>query len=138
MKVKIILILAVFSVLNNYAQTNKDRGYSSTAANDYNAQIGNANFNDHLYRLKEIESNNTKADAFLKTGNNLVQMKKYEEAISAYTKAVEININFPSAYYNRGLVEAFLGLKEKGCVDLRKAAELGEKEAIKKIEKYCY
>ena len=137
MKVKIILILAVFSVLNSYAQDNKERGYTSTATNDYNPQIGNASYNDHLFRMKEIESDNAKADVCLKTGNDLVKLKKYNEAIIEYRKAIEINTNFSAAYYNRGLVEIVLGLKEDGCMDLRKAAELGEKEANKMIQKYC-
>jgi tetratricopeptide (TPR) repeat protein len=137
MKVKIILILAVFSVLNIYAQDNKERGYIWPATNDYNPQIVNMSYYDHLFRMKEIESDNAKADVCLKTGNDLVQLKKYNEAVSEYTKAIKINNNFPSAYYNRGLVEIFLGLKEDGCLDLKKAAELGEKEANKMIQKYC-
>lgn len=137
MKVKIILILAVFSVLSSYAQDNKGRGYTSTNTIDYNPQIGNADYSDHLYRMKEIESDNAKADVFLRSGNDLVKLKKYNEAITQYTKAIDINKNFPAAYYNRGLIEVFLGLKEEGCMDLKKAAELGEKGANKMIQKYC-
>ena len=139
MKVKIILMLAVFSVLSSYAQDNNNRGrvYTSTNTNDYNPQIGNADYSDHLYRMKEIESDNAKADVFLRTGNDLVKLKKYNEAITQYTKAIDINKNFPAAYYNRGLIEVFLGLKEEGCMDLKKAAELGEKGANKMIQKYC-
>lgn len=137
MKVKIILMLVVFSVASVYAQSDKERGYSLSSEIDYNPQIGNDNHNDYINRTKEMESNNSKADIYLKNGNNFVQSKKYDEAIAEYTKAIEINNNFSAAYYNRGLVEVVLDQKESGCQDLRKAAELGEKDANKMIQKYC-
>jgi tetratricopeptide (TPR) repeat protein len=64
-------------------------------------------------------------------------LKKYEEAIAEYSKAIEINNNFSAAYYNRGLVEVVLGQKESGCLNLKKAEELGEKSASIMIQKYC-
>jgi tetratricopeptide (TPR) repeat protein len=137
MKVKIILMFAMLTVMNGYAQSDKERGYSLASEIDYNPQIGNDGYNDMKEKLRTIESNNTKADACLKSGNDFVKSKKYDEAIAEYTKAIEINSNFKAAYFNRGLVEVVLEQKEKGCLDLRKAAELGEKDANKMIQKYC-
>lgn len=104
----------------------------------YNKQIGDASKYDLNDRKRDIEADNAKADSYLKSGSNFVQQKKYDEAIVEYSKAIEINSNFSAAYYNRGLVEASSGQKEKGCQDLRKAADLGEKDAEKMIEKYCF
>jgi tetratricopeptide (TPR) repeat protein len=139
MKVKFILMFVVFSVMNSYAQ-DKEQNNSRTGNDSqlyYNPQIGNDGYNDMKEKLRTIDSNNTKADLCLKNGNNFVQLKKYDEAIAEYSKAIEINNNFKAAYYNRGLVLAVLGQKGKGCLDLRKAFELGEKDADKMIEKYC-
>ena len=46
-------------------------------------------------------------------------------------------IRISDAYYNRGLVQIFLKDKEKGCIDIRKAGELGIPEAYGVIKKYC-
>jgi tetratricopeptide (TPR) repeat protein len=139
MKMKFIFMTAFFFIVNCYAQDRVQN--NSLLGNDsqlyYNPQIANDNYNDLKERVKTIESNNTKADICLKNGNNFVQLKKYDEAIVEYSKAIEINNNFKAAYYNRGLVLVVLGQKEKGCLDLRKSAELGEKSATKMIQKYC-
>jgi tetratricopeptide (TPR) repeat protein len=103
----------------------------------YNPQIGNDARNEINERLRTMESDNTKADNCLKSGNDFVKSKKYDEAIAEFSKAIEINPNFKAAYFNRGLVEVVLGQKEKGCLDLSKASELGEKDADKMIQKYC-
>jgi tetratricopeptide (TPR) repeat protein len=139
MQMKFILVFAFFSIVNSYAQ-DKEQNNSRTGNDSqlyYNPQIGNDGYNDLKEKLRTIDSNNTKADRCLKSGTDFVQAKKYKEAIVEFSKAIEINTNFPAAYYNRGLVEVFLGQKESGCLDLRKAAELGEKDANKMIEKYC-
>jgi tetratricopeptide (TPR) repeat protein len=140
MKLKFILMFAIFSGLNSYAQSDKEQNNSRTGNDSqlyYNPQIGNDGYYDMKERLRTIESNTSRAEACLKSGNDFVQSKKYDEAIAEYTKAIEINNHFSAAYYNRGLVEAVAGQKESGCQDLRKAAELGEKDANKMIQKYC-
>ncbi|MFA6894560.1 MAG: hypothetical protein WCQ46_02245, partial [Bacteroidales bacterium] len=59
------------------------------------------------------------------------------EAISEYTKALELYPYIGEAYYNRGLVLIYLKDKEKGCIDLSKAGELGISEAYSVIKKFC-
>jgi hypothetical protein len=41
------------------------------------------------------------------------------------------------AYYNRGLVHIYLQDREKGCLDMSKAGELGITDAYSVIKKYC-
>ena len=41
------------------------------------------------------------------------------------------------AYFNRGLVLIYLKDREKGCIDLSRAGELGVQEAYSVINKYC-
>ncbi|NLB67695.1 MAG: tetratricopeptide repeat protein [Bacteroidales bacterium] len=59
------------------------------------------------------------------------------ESIVQYTKALEIYPNIGEAYYNRGLVLIYLKDKEKGCMDLSIAGELGIQDAYSVIQKYC-
>ena len=58
-------------------------------------------------------------------------------AITQYTKALDLYPYLPEAYYNRGLVLIYLKDKEKGCLDMSKAGELGISDAYSVIKKYC-
>ncbi len=58
-------------------------------------------------------------------------------AVSNYSKALELFPYIGEAYYNRGLVLIFLKDKEKGCMDISKAGELGISDAYGVIKKYC-
>ena len=134
MKIKYVLMITAFSIGTTYGQANAERGALRDSEN--HNPFGTEN-HAAFYRMQEVQANNTKADINLKNANDFVKLKKYDEAISEYTKAIEINTNFSAAYYNRGLVEVVLGQKEKGCLDLKQAAELGEKDANVMIQKYC-
>jgi tetratricopeptide (TPR) repeat protein len=70
-------------------------------------------------------------------GNLYCQSGDLPEAIVQYTKALEVFPNLSEAYYNRGLVLIYLKDKEKGCIDMSKAGELGIPEAYSVINKYC-
>ena len=58
-------------------------------------------------------------------------------AVVNYTRALDLFPYIGEAYYNRGLVQIFLKEKEKGCIDISKAGELGIPEAYGVIKKYC-
>lgn len=44
------------------------------------------------------------AEDWLKTGNEFYQQGNYQNAIEAYTKAIELNPDYATAYNNRGFV----------------------------------
>ncbi len=58
-------------------------------------------------------------------------------SIENYTKAIELYPYMGDAYFNRGLVLIYLKDKEKGCIDLSRAGELGVEDAYGVIKKYC-
>ena len=58
-------------------------------------------------------------------------------AIEDYTKAIDIYPYMGDAYFNRGLVLIYLKDREKGCIDLSRAGELGVQDAYGVIKKYC-
>ncbi|MBQ5593525.1 MAG: tetratricopeptide repeat protein, partial [Bacteroidales bacterium] len=70
-------------------------------------------------------------------GNLYCLSSDLPEAINQYTKSLELYPNLKEAYFNRGLVLIFLKDKEKGCIDLSKAGELGVEDAYSVIKKYC-
>ncbi len=61
----------------------------------------------------------------------------FVRAIENYTRALEAYPYLGDAYFNRGLVQIYLKDKEKGCIDLSRAGELGVGDAYGVIKKFC-
>ena len=62
---------------------------------------------------------------YLENGDAFYNDARYLEAIKEYTKAIELNPNFESAYINRGdSYSDFLRLYEKGIPDYTKAIQI--------------
>ena len=59
------------------------------------------------------------------------------EAIESYDRALKLYPEMADAYFNRGLVLIYVKDKEKGCIDLSRAGELGIDDAYGVIAKYC-
>ena len=70
-------------------------------------------------------------------GNLYCLSNDLPESISQYTKAIELAPKIGEAYYNRGLVQIYLKDRDKGCIDLSVAGELGISDAYSVIKKYC-
>ena len=51
------------------------------------------------------------AEPFKEKGNKLLQQEKYEEALRAYSKAIELNPNSAIYYANRSLGEGSISLE---------------------------
>jgi tetratricopeptide (TPR) repeat protein len=70
-------------------------------------------------------------------GNLYCLSSEHINSIDSYTKAIEAYPYMGDAYFNRGLVLIYLKDKEKGCIDLSRAGELGVEDAYSVIKKYC-
>ena len=70
-------------------------------------------------------------------GNLYCLSNDLPESIAQYTKAINLYPYIGEAFYNRGLVLIYLKDKEKGCIDLSTAGELGINDAYSVIKKYC-
>lgn len=70
-------------------------------------------------------------------GNLYCLSSQLVEAIGSYTNAITLYPMMGDAYFNRGLVQIYLKDKEKGCIDLSRAGELGVRDAYSVISKYC-
>lgn len=62
--------------------------------------------------------------------------KRFEEAIKSLDKAIELNDQFAEAYFNRGIINIYLGNEDAGAADLSKAGELGIPKAYNVIKRY--
>jgi tetratricopeptide (TPR) repeat protein len=70
-------------------------------------------------------------------GNLYCLSSEHVSSIENYTKAIELYPYMGDAYFNRGLVLIYLKDREKGCIDLSRAGELGVQDAYGVIKKYC-
>lgn len=73
--------------------------------------------------------------AWYNKANLLCIEKDFEDAIKAYSRAIQINGEFGEAYFNRGLAYIYLGKNKPGAADLSKAGELGIYQAYSILKK---
>lgn len=74
---------------------------------------------------------------YFNLGNLYCLSSEHIASIENYTKAIEQYPAMGDAYFNRGLVLIYLKDKEKGCIDMSRAGELGVQDAYGVIKKYC-
>ena len=74
---------------------------------------------------------------YFNLGNLYCLSSEHINSIENYTRAIELYPYMGDAYFNRGLVLIYLKDKEKGCIDLSRAGELGVRDAYSIIKKYC-
>ncbi len=70
-------------------------------------------------------------------GNLYTLSSQMVKALEYYDKAIVEYPQMGEAYYNRALVLIYIKDREKGCIDLSRAGELGVKDAYGVIKKYC-
>ncbi|MGN0201429.1 MAG: tetratricopeptide repeat protein [Candidatus Cryptobacteroides sp.] len=70
-------------------------------------------------------------------GNLYCLSGKFVESVDSFTEAISLYPYMGDAYFNRGLVLIYLKDREKGCIDLSRAGELGVGDAYAVISKYC-
>ncbi len=74
---------------------------------------------------------------YFNLGNLYCLSTEHLASIENYSKAIELYPAMGDAYFNRGLVLIYLKDREKGCIDLSRAGELGIEDAYGVIKKYC-
>ena len=77
------------------------------------------------------------ADEYFDSGYDKAEAKDYYGAIADFTKAIEINPNDASAYYNRSITKENLGDINGACEDAKKAISLGKKETGNWVSENC-
>jgi Tfp pilus assembly protein PilF len=80
---------------------------------------------------------NVESGMYLKKGMEKSHKGDRAGAILDYTKAIELNPENKDAYALRGLEKLSNFDSDEGCLDLRKASELGDTKADELIRKFC-
>jgi hypothetical protein len=79
-----------------------------------------------FYHFNEaIRINPYYADAYNNRGNAYAKLEQYQRAIDDYNEAIRLKLDYADAYYNRGLAYFRQGKNNPGCLDAKKACELG-------------
>jgi tetratricopeptide (TPR) repeat protein len=85
-------------------------------------------------KRKQIEYSkvvkNLSAEDWFEKGNSFRIFNQYEEAIMAYTRALNINPRFADAYNNRGLARADKGNYDRSIADYNSALEINPRYAL--------
>ena len=74
---------------------------------------------------------------YFNLGNLYCLSSEHVSSIENYNRAIELYPYMADAYFNRGLVLIYLRDKEKGCIDLSRAGELGVQDAYGVSKKSC-
>ena len=76
-------------------------------------------------------------DAYLNRGNTYMKIGRFNDARKDYDVAISYYPDFDMAYYNRGIAYYNLGNKLQACEDIKKALDLGFKQAEETLRKMC-
>jgi TonB family protein len=70
------------------------------------------------------------ASDFFLAGNAYISLKKYPEAVAAFTRAIERAPQDAASFRNRGITYTYLGEYQPALSDLNKAIELNPQDAV--------
>jgi len=76
--------------------------------------------------------------AYYNRGVALASLGKYDEALFDFRRAVDRKKNFAEGFYNLGLIHLLLKDKNRGCIHLSQAGELGVTDAYRVMKRFCY
>lgn len=91
-----------------------------------------------VYLLSGYHAQSTKdeADGYYKQAVKSFKAKEYKLADSLFTRSLELE-KHPDAYYSRAVCRNYLGDRCGYCVDLNAAAQMGDKDSKKQLQKDC-
>ena len=96
---------------------------------DYDGAIGDYS--------KAIELDATNPTYFENRALSKTEKEDFNGAVEDYTSSIEIYPSDPETYFQRGMVKLSMNNNYDGCLDLKRAEELGSQEAKAAIKKSC-
>jgi len=89
---------------------------------------------DYSHALKLDEKN---PRTWVCRANVVSKLGNWKEALEDYDAAIILDNNYALAYYNRAIAQQKMGNPTAACSDMKRALQLGTKEAEKAIPKIC-
>jgi len=106
-----------------------DDGFAAFNRNDFNLAI--------KYFTVIIENEPSIVDPFEYRAFCYFNLKKYTQSLADVERAIAIN-QAKASYYNlRGAAKHMMGDDPAACIDFQKAIDMGDKDAIQNVEKFC-
>jgi len=112
-----------------YLTTLTDKGYFANCdqgSDEYNQRLEKARERLQAQEKIELESRNQQAEAKKQEGNELLQQKKTDEAIEAYSEAIRLNPNNAIYYANRAAAYSNQRRHDKAIEDCHSALRCDE------------
>lgn len=106
-----------------------NRGLVKEKLKDYAGALA-----DYSHALKLDEKN---PKAWVCRGNVVSKLGNWKEALEDYGVALTLDSQYALAYFNRGIAYQNSGNNSAACQDLKKAQQLGVKEAGPTVAKLC-
>ena len=86
---------------------------------------------------KAIELDDTNPTYYDNRAWSKTEKENYAGAVEDYTVSIELYPSDPETYYQRGLVKLLMNNNYDGCLDLKRADEMGLPDAKAVIKKSC-
>ena len=131
-------MIEFLSTIENNVQVLSMDDSGNTRARVKDQVVRQYDYSDAVADMKQaLEKVHDLPYLYYNLGNLYCLSSEHINSIDNYTKAIELYPYMGDAYFNRGLVLIYLKDKEKGCIDLSRAGELGVQDAYSVIKKYC-
>ena len=109
---------------NNRGRINLILGHYEEALSDFNYAAQKADIN--LYQI------------LFSRGFVYLQLKRYQQAIDDFTKAIDLNPSFGKAFFNRGNTKFLMNDIDGACKDWIQAKRFGDQRASQALSEKCY
>ena len=89
------------------------------------------------YFTKTVVLDSTYTEAYYNRGKIYSERGMFTEAIIDFTSAIRYKPDHSAAFNNRGISKNLMTESKEGCIDIKRAMELGSKRAYKTYINWC-
>jgi tetratricopeptide (TPR) repeat protein len=129
----VIILLFLFSIEKGQCQYSGQDYFNFS----YSASEQHNNDSAMYYLSRAIALDTTMSNAYYNRGVLRLTNQDLLGAIDDFSKCLSMDIAHGQAYNNRGYIYIMIGMKEKGCKDLRVGRDLGIEQSKGNFQMYC-
>ena len=114
-----------------------DGGNTTALKNKANISIKNKNYEAAVADYSALIEVENKPNNYFNRALSYMRLENWEKAMGDLSQVLKMDAEHAEAYYNRSNVYLQLKDNDNACADMRKAGELGYKDAINYIISIC-